>query len=87
MMILRMLHGPDQLLDAVANVCVVNVSPDDLVQSFQDAASTCATGRCLLFQAIAYERLAKVLHRMKPNVIITEFIQIEQSNYTENGRL
>ena len=62
----NMLHGSDRFLDAMANLCVLNSSPEDLVLSFQDAASACAAGQCRLLQALAYERLSKALYLLEP---------------------
>jgi hypothetical protein len=60
------LHGPNRLLDAMANLSVIKSSPDELILNFQDAANACAAGKCRLLEALAYERLAKVLYIQEP---------------------
>jgi hypothetical protein len=56
-----MLCGPSSLLDAMAMLCLRKVPCEDLIVSFQDAASACEMGHNRLFEGLAYERLAKVL--------------------------
>ncbi len=61
-----MLHGPNRLLDAMEKLCVLNVPYNEIIISFQDAAQVCAAGRCRLFEALSYERLAKSLQVHDP---------------------
>jgi hypothetical protein len=61
------LHGPNRLLDAMAQLCKSKVSKtENLILCFQSAANDCAAGQCRLLEALAYERLAKVLYALDP---------------------
>ena len=62
----EMLHGPNCLLDAMAQLCMCKSSSDELIFSFEEAAKACHTGKSRLFEALAYERLAKVLRMYDP---------------------
>ena len=56
-----MLCGPNRFLDAMERLCVLKAPCEDLIVSFQDAASACASSHSCLFEGLANERLAKVL--------------------------
>jgi hypothetical protein len=62
-----MLLGPNLFLNAMRNICVKK-SPlqENFEISFRDAAVMCNKSHCRLFEALAYERLAKVLHAHEP---------------------
>jgi hypothetical protein len=62
----EMLLGPNRLLDAMENCCTSNVPFSKVVMSFHEAAQECASSRCLLFEALTYERLAKSLQVHDP---------------------
>jgi hypothetical protein len=61
-----MLHGPNRLLDEMERMCVLKVPYNKIILSFQDVAQVCAAGRCWLFEALSYERLAKSLQVHDP---------------------
>jgi hypothetical protein len=62
----EMLYGPSCLLDAMTQLCIYRASSDELVIGFEEAAKGCRISRCRLFEALAYERLAKVLRTHEP---------------------
>jgi hypothetical protein len=62
----KMLIGPNCLLDAMAQLCLYKSSSDELVIDFEEAAKGCLISRCRIFEALAYERLAKVLRTRDP---------------------
>jgi hypothetical protein len=62
----KMLLGPNCLLNAMAQLCMRSASSEKLVFGFEEAAKACHTSKCRLFEALAYERLAKVLWKQDP---------------------
>jgi hypothetical protein len=63
----EMLIGPTCLLDAMAQLCRCKASNDELVIGFEEAAKGCRNSRCRLFEALAYERFAKILYKDDPS--------------------
>jgi hypothetical protein len=78
-----MLDGPTRFLDAMAMLCVMKTQTNELINIFQAAADSCAVGQGRLFEALAYERLAKALELSDPelvgvNVYYNQAIQLYQ---------
>jgi hypothetical protein len=63
----EILHGLNLMLNSMAELCMSKSSSDDLIFSIEKAANGCHSGKCLLFEALAYTRLAKVLHKGDPS--------------------
>jgi hypothetical protein len=62
----EILYGPNCLLDAMAHLCVSKSSSNELIVHFEEAAKCCLISNCQLLEALAYERLAKVLRKHDP---------------------
>jgi hypothetical protein len=62
----EILYGPNLMLNAMAQLCMLNSSIEELTFSFEEAARGCHTSKCQLIEAIAYQRLAKELYEYDP---------------------
>lgn len=62
-----MLIGPSKFLEAIEALCVKQAPVDQVVVMFENAASACAAGGCRLFEALSYERLARLFRSQTPN--------------------
>jgi hypothetical protein len=62
----EMLFGPNCLLDAMEQLCMCKSSSEELITCFEEAAKGCIVSNSCLFEALAYERLAKLLRKCDP---------------------
>ena len=65
----EILSGPNCLLDAMAQLCTYKSSSEEVIFSFEEAAKACLISNCRLLEALAYERLAKVLRTYAPSEV------------------
>jgi hypothetical protein len=63
----EMLLGPNHFLNAMETVCVKKSPMEEIELCFRDAATICNKSRYCLFEALAYERLAKYLYAREPD--------------------
>ena len=56
----EILDGPHHLLNAMESLCVNKASLDEVEVMFDTAMRACAEGRCVYFEALANERLARL---------------------------
>jgi hypothetical protein len=58
----EILDGPHHLLNAMESLCVNKAPLDQVEVMFATAMRACAEGRCVYFEALANERLARLFH-------------------------
>lgn len=58
----EILDGPHHLLNALESLCVNKAPLDQVEVMFATAMRACADGRCVYFEALANERLARLFH-------------------------
>ena len=56
----EILDGPHHLLNAMESLCVKNASLEQVEVLFETAMRACAEARCVYFEALANERLARL---------------------------
>ena len=56
----EILDGPYHLLNAMESLCVNRAPLDEVEVMFDTAMRACAEGRCVYFEALANERLARL---------------------------
>jgi hypothetical protein len=61
------LYGPNCLLNAIADLCIRKSSSKEIISSFEEAAKACHIGKIPLFEALAYERLSRVVGKDDPS--------------------
>jgi hypothetical protein len=63
----EILDGPHHLLNAMESLCVNKASLDQVEVMFATAMRACAEGRCVYFEALANERLARLFLDESPD--------------------
>ena len=61
-----MLIGPSTFLEAMEALCVKQAPMDQVEILFEKAASVCAAGGCIFFEALSNERLARLFRSREP---------------------